>query len=245
MVKAVIFDLDDTLISEKMYIQSGYQAVSAWLAGEYPSKTQREWFQLLWDAFLGGSKRVFNDVLAQCGIRYGQEDIGKLVICYRNHMPNIEFYPDVLPCFDRLRSQGIGIGVLSDGYLEAQENKCKVLMLHEITDYVILTDGLGREFWKPHPLAYEKMKDYFQCEWEEMVYIADNPAKDFAIRATYPIHTIQIDRKDKVYSSGGYFDNILPEYKVCSLAETESIIKLINYGVFDFCTGNQRDNVVE
>ena len=35
MIKAVVFDLDDTLISEYEYIKSGYLAVAGYLAEKY------------------------------------------------------------------------------------------------------------------------------------------------------------------------------------------------------------------
>ena len=45
MIKAVIFDLDDTLVSENDYIKSGYRHVSGLLAERYGvnlSKTKSE-----------------------------------------------------------------------------------------------------------------------------------------------------------------------------------------------------------
>ena len=35
MIKAVVFDLDDTLISEHQYIESGYQKVAEFLSDKY------------------------------------------------------------------------------------------------------------------------------------------------------------------------------------------------------------------
>ena len=37
-IKGVIFDLDDTLYSEKEYIRSGFKAVSRFLGGDYEDK---------------------------------------------------------------------------------------------------------------------------------------------------------------------------------------------------------------
>ena len=38
MIKAVVFDLDDTLISEKEYIKSGFKVISQKIAKEYKCK---------------------------------------------------------------------------------------------------------------------------------------------------------------------------------------------------------------
>ena len=46
MIKAVVFDLDDTLISEKKYIESGYQHISKLLSNRF-NKDEQELYQLL------------------------------------------------------------------------------------------------------------------------------------------------------------------------------------------------------
>ena len=53
-VKAVIFDLDDTLYSEKEYIRSGYRAI----ANSIPYVNQME--EKLWQAFLQKHLKVMN-----------------------------------------------------------------------------------------------------------------------------------------------------------------------------------------
>lgn len=50
-VKAVIFDLDDTLYSEKDYVRSGYKKIS-----EYLQNPQIELD--LWDSFVKGEKAI-------------------------------------------------------------------------------------------------------------------------------------------------------------------------------------------
>ena len=52
--------------------------------------------------------------------------------------------------------------------------------LDKIIDEIIVTDELGGiEYRKPNPMAFKLMKDYFNLEYNEMIYIGDNPIKDF------------------------------------------------------------------
>ena len=46
MCKAIIFDLDDTLISEKEYIKSGYKAVSKYIEEKYRLDKEKTYVQL-------------------------------------------------------------------------------------------------------------------------------------------------------------------------------------------------------
>ena len=47
------------------------------------------------------------------------------------------------------------MGLLSDGYLEVQQNKFKALDLAVFFDAVLFTDELGRQYWKPHTRPFK------------------------------------------------------------------------------------------
>ena len=57
-IKGVIFDLDDTLYSEKEYVQSGYKAVSDYLGGGYEEKLQE---------FFVAGKPAIDELLRELG----------------------------------------------------------------------------------------------------------------------------------------------------------------------------------
>ena len=84
-MKAVIFDLDDTLYPEKSYCLSGYRAVADHIGGDY---------ELLKELFIESPKMVFNRYFERLGINYEKEDILKLIGIYRGHKPEIEFFPE-------------------------------------------------------------------------------------------------------------------------------------------------------
>ena len=56
----------------------------------------------------------------------------------------------------------IKIGLISDGYLVAQERKISALKLKERVHSIILTDNLGKECWKPSKIPYEKISKELQ-----------------------------------------------------------------------------------
>ncbi|MDP4551661.1 HAD-IA family hydrolase [Alkalihalobacillus macyae] len=229
MIKAVIFDLDDTLISEREYIASGYKYISNLLGQKY-NKDEKHLYQLLMKLFNESPKNVFNRLLDEVGITYTQNEIIALVKEYRNHLPKIEFFGDVYPCLDVLKEKGIKTGIITDGYANAQRQKLKAVDANGHFEEIIVTDELGREFWKPHPKAFEIMKEKFKVEFNEMVYVGDNPGKDFYIGSIYPINTVRIDRGG-VYKNSIYLKNIHENRSVHGLNEILLFLKEEAHGV--------------
>ena len=106
MIKAVLFDLDDTLISELDYVKSGYKAVAVYLEPIVHLSVDTI-FTLLWELFQVDSKMVFNRFFDSLNIKYKKEQILELISIYRNHEPNIQFYDDVLPFLNYLKESNI------------------------------------------------------------------------------------------------------------------------------------------
>ncbi|MGW5979654.1 HAD family hydrolase [Bacillus mycoides] len=222
MIKAVIFDLDDTLISERRYIESGYKHISK-LLSEKLQKDEQELYQSLIDLFSENTNNVFNRLFDKLGVIYNQDDILELVEGYRNHVPTIDFFEDVLPCLKNLKASGISIGIITDGYANAQQRKIEALKSNHYFDEIIITDKLGREYWKPHPRAFKTMKEKLNIEFNEMIYVGDNPEKDFYISSIYPIQTVRVYR-DGVYKEKSYLDEIKEDYSIYSLGELNPIV---------------------
>lgn len=222
MIKSVIFDLDDTLISEKRYIESGYKHISKLLSKKL-QKDEQELYQILITVFNEDTKNVFNRMFDMIGVIYNQNDVLELVEAYRNHVPTIDFFEDVLPCLKSLKEKGLNLGIITDGYANAQQQKIDAIKASNYFDEIIITDKLGREFWKPHPRAFETMKEKLNTEFNEMIYIGDNPEKDFHISSIYPIQTVRIYR-DGVYSEKSYLNEVKEDYSIYSLKELNQII---------------------
>jgi putative hydrolase of the HAD superfamily len=222
MVKAVVFDLDDTLISEKEYIRSGYRHIAGIIEDRF-AIDRNEVFDDLMNLFKVSPLNVFNRLYDKYQIEYSKEIILGLVNEYRGHFPDIQFYDDVLPCLSELKRSGIKIGIITDGYAIAQRQKLKAIQADEYFDEVIVTDELGREYWKPHPKAFELMKEKFRVNFDEMIYVGDNPEKDFYISRTYPIKTVRILR-DGVHKDKRYMEEIEADIIINDLKEIDSLL---------------------
>jgi putative hydrolase of the HAD superfamily len=227
MVKVVVFDLDDTLISEKEYIKSGYRHIAKIIDDRF-GIDKNQVFDDLMSLFEVSSLNVFNRFYDKHQIEYSKEMILDLVNEYREHFPNIKFYDDVLPCLTELKRIGIRVGIITDGYAITQRQKLKAVKADEYFDEIIVTDELGLEYWKPNPKAFELMKEKFKVDFAEMIYVGDNLEKDFFISSIYPIKTVRIFRADGVYAAAKALESINPTFEIYKLNYLSEIINNIN-----------------
>lgn len=168
-IKGVIFDLDDTLYSEKQYVRSGYQKIA-----EHLGKTDAT--EKLWKYFEEG-KAAIDEYLIEIG---EQEKKLECLKIYREQMPDITLYDGVAELIQQLKNKGIKVGIITDGRPEGQRNKLKALGLDETIDDIIITDELGGvQFRKPCDISFRIMQTRWKLPYEQMVYVGDNPNKDF------------------------------------------------------------------
>ncbi len=191
-LKAIVFDLDDTLYSEKEYIKSGYSSVSQIL----PEAENAE--KKLWKAF-EEKKSAIDELLLTEGI-YSDELKQKCLETYRRHIPNIHLYDGVAEMLSDLRNRGLSIGIITDGRPEGQQAKIKALSLKQYIDHIIITDTLGGvKYRKPNEKAFLLMKERLGVEYYEICYIGDNVSKDFIAPQRLGMKCIWFNNADGIY----------------------------------------------
>lgn len=196
-VQAVIFDLDDTLYSEKEYVRSGYRKV----AKVIPQVARAE--EKLWAAFLDG-KRAIDHVLQAEGI-FDEAIKQECLTAYRHQIPDIHLYEDVKEMMEALRSSGIRTGIITDGRPEGQRAKIRALGLEDMADSILITDELGGpQFRKPCDIAFRIMQLRLGVPFEAMLYVGDNPSKDFSAPKALGMQWIHFGNEDGLYNTGHY-----------------------------------------
>ena len=196
-IRAIIFDLDDTLYPERSYVLSGFDAVAAAFTGRLnPSFDLAQRMRELSES--PHRRRVFNVVCAEAGVADADACAAEMVQAYRNHRPMISLFPDAEAALRRYRGQ-YRLGLISDGYLAPQDAKIDALGIRDRFDAVILTDQWGREFWKPHPRAFQVVMDQFELEPAALTYVSDNLAKDFVAPNRLGWRTVCVRRPGGVY----------------------------------------------
>lgn len=223
MIKAVVFDLDDTLISEREYIDSGFRHISNMVSSRYCLDKEKVYI-LMSSKFEEDSENVFNRTLDSLEVSYDKDYIRKLITLYREHLPKIKLYDDSKYILDYLYSNKIKLGMITDGYKIAQRNKIEVLNIESFFDYIVVTDELGREYWKPHPKPYEIIKEKLNVDYASIIYIGDNENKDFITANKLGIITVLVKRVDGIYFEEKVSNEYKAEIEIKNLYELTRVI---------------------
>ena len=192
-LSAVVFDLDDTLYSEKEYVRSGYKAVAEMI----PQIADAE--EKLWCAF-EEKKPAINVVLKNAGI-YSNELKDRCLNVYRNQKPDIHLYDGALEMLKEIYERGLDIGIIVDGRPEGQRKKISILGLEPIMDEIIITDELGGlEYRKPCGKTFHLMRGMIgNGGYSMMCYVGDNIKKDFIAPEEFGMRCIWFRNKDGLY----------------------------------------------
>ena len=209
-INGVIFDLDDTLYSEKQYVRSGYEAVADALGdAAYADK--------LWQYFEAG-KPAIDELLNELSCIDKKAECLKI---YREHLPQITLYDGVTEMINKLKSKGIKVGIITDGRVSGQKNKIKALDLENLVDDIIITDELGGiQFRKPCDIAFRIMQRRWRIPFEQIVYVGDNLTKDFQAPKQLGMQTIWFENKDGLYSQQSMED----KSAITDILQIESMI---------------------
>lgn len=197
-IRAIIFDLDDTLFPERDYVRSGYRAVAEHLRHALGRDEQFEHW--LWNRFLSGQVAGAFDALNEAfGLALTGDQITELVAMYRSHRPDIRPYEGIPEMLSRLRPR-YRLGLLSDGYMPAQRLKLSAVGVERFFDAVVFTEELGREAWKPSEAGFELISKQLDVPHAACAYVADNPAKDFVAPNKLGWRTVQFLRPGQIHA---------------------------------------------
>jgi putative hydrolase of the HAD superfamily len=191
MIRVLIFDLDDTLFPERRFVQSGFKAVDDWLRTVnsivgFQQEAEAEFNR-------GIRENIFNLALRSLGVADDPQLIHQMVEVYRDHIPDINLFADVVPALDLFKGQ-MQFGLLTDGYLNVQKRKVAALGIADRLHVIVYSDAYGRQAWKPSPIPYQQITKLLECLPSECAYVGDNPAKDFVTAKRLNWFTIRVRR---------------------------------------------------
>lgn len=172
----LVFDLDDTLYSEIKFVKSGFKEVALWLNKNFDLDKNEVYNNLLQILDEKGRGEIFNDVLKKYDL-FSKQLLKQCIQIYRLHKPDIKLCPEALSCLKRFYY--FPKYVVTDGHKIVQENKVKALQLNLYVKHVYITYRHGIKNSKPSPYCFELIAKKEDQPFHNIIYIADNPVKDF------------------------------------------------------------------
>lgn len=189
MIKAVFFDLDDTLCDD-----AGAWVACARKAAEHGATLHAGLdSERLAQAFLRISETYWTsleptrETRAILEVRTAQwskalrEELGidnpdlALAMAHdygRRRSKEIELFPDALETLTELRRRGICLALITNGLQTTHLEKVAYLGLEEPFDHVVIADAVG--FFKPDRRIFEHVLSLCDCRPDEAVMVGDN-----------------------------------------------------------------------
>lgn len=178
-MRAVLFDLDNTLYPEEEFVRSGFQAVAEFLAARSGLRSE-EIFDRILELFQSrGRGRIFNTVLEQLKLD-ARQWLKPLLLVYRSHRPDIALFPEAEKVLKTLKNKGVRLGLVTDGMASVQKRKITALGLEQKLEVMVCTDELGPGCAKPSTVPFETALTLLGVPPECAAYVGDDPGKDFA-----------------------------------------------------------------
>jgi len=172
----IIFDLDDTLYEEMRYVKSGFNSVASHLSYLFKIKKKTIYNRLLKILKENGRGKVFNIICSYYKFRK-KNLVKNLINIYRSHKPLIKLKKEAIKMLEYY--SGYNKYIITDGNYLVQKKKVKFLRLSNYFKKIFYTNFYGVKYNKPSLFCFNKIKKLENCDWSDLVYVGDNPYKDF------------------------------------------------------------------
>jgi putative hydrolase of the HAD superfamily len=184
----IVFDLDDTLYEELSFVRSGFKAVANYLSPIMGVPSSQILEELNTELQIQREK-VFDHFLFKHHMK-GQKWVRNCVSIYRGHEPALTLFPEARTCLIRL--QEYPLYIVTDGNHLVQRRKFYALGLDLLVRRCFFTYAHGLHRRKPSPYCFEKICDLENVSPSSVVYVADNPHKDFVGIKPLGFQTIRV-----------------------------------------------------
>jgi len=172
----LVFDLDDTLYPEESFVFSGFSEVAKFLFNKVNCSELEIFNELKHQYRSSGRVRVFDAVLSKHGI-FTESILGECIQIYRNHTPNIQLHEGVTEVLEFFN--GASKYIVTDGNPLTQNNKVEALRIRQFFEQVFTTWTFGLQAAKPSLEVFQKIAALEKSDLKQIVYIGDDPTKDF------------------------------------------------------------------
>lgn len=225
-IKVIVFDLDDTLYDEIEYVKSCFKEVSNYFSYKFKIDKSLIYNYMIQDLETNGRGKIFDNMLENFKI-YSKENIKKAILVYRTHKPNIVLPQESIEVLRYYNSLKIPIYIVTDGNKIVQNRKIEALGVRKYIKKDFITHRYGIKNSKPSTYCFEKIAKLEKVEYKDIVYIGDNPNKDFVNIKKLGFRTIRVLKG--MFSNSNKETEFEAELNILSLVELKSIILNIGY----------------
>ena len=199
-IRALTFDLDDTLWDNRPVLLAAEQALYDWLGRHYPGIKTRYSLEDMWNLrrdLLRQTPELHNDVttLRKKSLRimarsagYDQQLVEPAFEIFLEARHRITLFDDVLPALRTLRRSGYCLGTLTNGNADVTR-----LGIGALFDFSLTAASTGKA--KPHPRMFHEACQRANVSAAELAHIGDEPGTDLAGAQAAGVTVIWMNRR--------------------------------------------------
>ncbi len=223
MIKVIGLDLDDTLISKRNYDMECFKSVAMSISKKINSTPSTIFISLMKE--YDELNRVSPiDIVLKKNNCYSKEYLDELICLYQSTIVKNCIFNDVIPFLLHAKALGYLIVLITDGKVNSQQKKISNVNLNSFFSHIIYTYQFGEDKKKPDLYPFEYIIRLLDIEYSQMIYVGDNPYRDFVNINQKGVLTVRIFR-----DNGQFVQVRLPEpyeakYCISSLFEIFDII---------------------
>ncbi|MDJ0807102.1 MAG: HAD family hydrolase [Gammaproteobacteria bacterium] len=226
-IRALTFDLDDTLWDNRPVLLAAEQTLYDWLSIHYPRITDRYTLVamremrmrlVLQQPDLGHNMTELRKTslrLAADSVGYDHQLVEPAFAVFIEARHQINLFDDVLPVLQRLKQAGYRIGSMTNG--NADVNR---LGLGHVFDFSLTAESVG--IGKPHPLMFEVACRHAEVSPKQLAHVGDDPATDLLGGRTAGVKTIWMNRHGAPKTEG-----LTMDAEIASMSDLLPLFRLV------------------
>ena len=217
MIKAVLFDLDGTLLdrdlSVRRFIDKQYERLIKSLGHISKEKYSARFIELDNHGFVWKDK-VYQQLVDELEIT--NIDWEDLLKDYLDEFKNSCVpFPNLLSMLEDLISSKFILGIITNGYGQFQMDNIKALGIENYFESILISEWEGIK--KPDPQIFRKALTELNLEPSQSVFVGDHPLND--VKASKNIGMVGIWKKDSRW------DKVEADFIIDDLGELPTLLK--------------------
>lgn len=175
MSKAILFDLDDTLLDREGSIEPiATHQYKKYGIQQVPLAAYVERFKTLDEHGYADRHQLFRTLVAEFNIEADSED---MLWDYRRQTWQVaQLFDDALGVLSAFRERGYKLGIITNGSTMMQNGKLEATGLHQLVDVALISEQVG--FSKPDPLIFQQAAEQLSMSPPNCIFVGDHPVRD-------------------------------------------------------------------
>lgn len=218
MIKAVIFDLDGTLLnrdsSVRSFIDQQYERLKPHLSHILKETYVRRFIELDNHGYVWKDK-VYQQLIEEFSIRlFSEEMLEDYLQEFKNHCVPFEHLYSLL---HNLKKQGLKLGMITNGYGQFQLDNIRALGIENDFDVILISEWEGIK--KPNAEIFNRAFSKLGISANESLYVGDHPIND--VEAAKKVGMRAIWKRNDAWQ------NVEADYIIDHLIEIQDIVKAL------------------